>query len=238
MTEHARDAEAIFFAALDKTTPQGRVAYVEATCVGDPELLRRVRELLSCHEGSQGPARCASSRARVHRGPVRSQRAARHSHRPVQVIAADRRGRHGHRLHGRADPARPAQGRPQGHQAGHGHRQVIARFEAERQALAMMDHVNIARVLDAGATESGRPYFVMELVHGVPITRYCDEQPLDAARAAGAVRAGLPGRSSTPTRRGSSTATSSRPTSWSRSTTASRCPRSSTSAWPRRPGSS
>src|SRR5262249_20650453 len=56
--------------------------------------------------------------------------------------------------------------------------QVIARFEAERQALAMMDHVNIARVLDAGATASGRPYFVMELVHGVPITRYCDDHHL------------------------------------------------------------
>ena len=53
-------------------------------------------------------------------------------------------------------------------------RQVIARFEAERQALALMDHPNIARVLDAGATETGRPYFVMELVHGVPITEYCD----------------------------------------------------------------
>src|SRR2546423_1807450 len=57
-------------------------------------------------------------------------------------------------------------------------RQVIARFEAERQALAMMDHVNIARVLDAGATEGGRPYFVMELVHGVPITEYCDDHGL------------------------------------------------------------
>jgi serine/threonine protein kinase/tetratricopeptide (TPR) repeat protein len=57
-------------------------------------------------------------------------------------------------------------------------RQVIARFEAERQALAMMDHVNIARVLDAGATEAGRPYFVMELVHGVPITKYCDDNRL------------------------------------------------------------
>ena len=56
--------------------------------------------------------------------------------------------------------------------------QIIARFEAERQALAMMDHVNIARVLDAGATESGRPYFVMELVHGVPITTYCDDNHL------------------------------------------------------------
>ena len=52
---------------------------------------------------------------------------------------------------------------------------MIARFEAERQALALMDHPNIAQVLDAGATESGRPYFVMELVRGVPITEFCDE---------------------------------------------------------------
>jgi len=56
---------------------------------------------------------------------------------------------------------------------------VIARFEAERQALAMMDHPNIARVLDAGATETGRPYFVMELVRGVKITDYCDQNHLD-----------------------------------------------------------
>jgi serine/threonine protein kinase len=54
-------------------------------------------------------------------------------------------------------------------------RNVIARFEAERQALALMDHPNIARVLDAGATETGRPYFVMELVYGVKITDYCDQ---------------------------------------------------------------
>src|SRR5205085_1538467 len=56
---------------------------------------------------------------------------------------------------------------------GMGTRQVIARFEAERQALAMMDHPYIAKVLDAGATETGRPYFVMELVRGSPITQYC-----------------------------------------------------------------
>ena len=53
---------------------------------------------------------------------------------------------------------------------------VIARFEAERQALAMMDHPNIARVLDAGTTEAGRPYFVMELVQGIPINQYCDRK--------------------------------------------------------------
>ena len=59
-------------------------------------------------------------------------------------------------------------------------RQVVARFEAERQALAMMDHPNIARVLDGGATEAGRPYFVMELVQGVPITEFCDKNKLSA----------------------------------------------------------
>ncbi len=64
-------------------------------------------------------------------------------------------------------------------------RQVIARFEAERQALALMDHPNIARVLDAGATETGRPYFVMELVKGIPITRYCDENNLSTATRLG-----------------------------------------------------
>src|SRR5262249_54107587 len=56
--------------------------------------------------------------------------------------------------------------------------QVIARFEAERQALALMDHANIARVLDAGTTSAGRPYFVMDLVRGVPITKYCDQHHL------------------------------------------------------------
>ena len=57
-------------------------------------------------------------------------------------------------------------------------REVVARFEAERQALALMDHPNIAKVFDAGATDAGRPYFAMELVQGIPITEYCDRQQL------------------------------------------------------------
>src|SRR5258708_5489085 len=61
-------------------------------------------------------------------------------------------------------------------------KQVVGRFEAERQALALMDHPNIAKVLDAGATENGRPYFVMELVKGIAITRYCDENKLDTVQ--------------------------------------------------------
>ena len=94
-------------------------------------------------------------------------------------------------------------------------RQVVARFEAERQALALMDHPNIAQVFDGGETVAGRPYFVMELVKGIPITDFCDQNQLtlndrlelfiESAR-----------RCSTPTRRGSSTATSSRRTYWSR----------------------
>jgi Protein kinase domain len=90
-------------------------------------------------------------------------------------------------------------------------RQVLTRFEAERQALALMDHPNIAKVLDAGATDSGRPFFVMELVKGVPITRFCDErQLLPASGWSCSSRSAR--RSSTPTRRASSTGTSSRPT--------------------------
>ena len=61
-------------------------------------------------------------------------------------------------------------------------REVVARFEAERQALAMMEHHNIATVFDGGATDTGRPYFVMELVKGVPITEYCDEYGTNAER--------------------------------------------------------
>ena len=64
-------------------------------------------------------------------------------------------------------------------------RQVVARFEMERQALAMMDHPNIAKVLDAGATDTGRPYFVMELVRGIPITAYCDQNSLSPVQRLG-----------------------------------------------------
>ena len=104
-------------------------------------------------------------------------------------------------------------------------RQVIARFEAERQALAMMDHPNIAKVLDAGNTESGRPYFVMELVKGVPITEYCDEHHLDAAAAAGTVHAGLPRRAARPSERDHPPRHQAHPTCWWPSTTTGRCPR-------------
>ena len=91
---------------------------------------------------------------------------------------------------------------------------VVARFEAERQALALMDHPNIAKVLDAGTTDSGRPYFVMELVRGIPITEYCDQNKLTDPRATRNCSSRSARRSSTPTRRASFIETSSRPTCW------------------------
>src|SRR5579864_8239947 len=178
MTVHAQDAEAIFLAALDKATPQDRAAYVEATCGADLELLRRVRELLGCHEGSQGlldapppglgctvdmPASCEQPGALI--GPYKL----------LQQI-----GEGGMGTVFMAQQEKPVRRKValKVIKPGMDTRQVIARFEAERQALAMMDHVNIARVLDAGATPSGRPYFVMELVYGIPITKYCDDNHL------------------------------------------------------------
>ena len=76
-------------------------------------------------------------------------------------------------------------------------RHVIARFEAERQALALMDHPNIAKVFDAGTTDSGRPYFVMELVKGMPITDYCDRSSSPPATG-WSCSLGLPGGAARP----------------------------------------
>ena len=93
-------------------------------------------------------------------------------------------------------------------------KQVIARFEAERQALALMDHPNIAKVLDAGATETGRPYFVMELVQGHPDHRLLRPAPALTLRNGWICSSRSARPSSTRTRRASSTATSSPRTSW------------------------
>jgi serine/threonine protein kinase len=111
-------------------------------------------------------------------------------------------------------------------------RQIVARFEAERQALALMDHPHIAKIYDGGATTSGRPYFVMELVKGAPITTFCDDNQLD--RAPGSICSStFAKRCNTRIKRGSSTGTSSRPTCSWRPATARRWSRSSTSASPK-----
>jgi serine/threonine protein kinase len=181
MAERHLDEEAVFLAALQTTTREEQAAYVEFACAGRPELQWRVVELLKSHEESQGPfdapplavARTIDMAAELASAPA-----------PGTVIGPykllQQIGEGGMGAVYMAEQTQPVQRKVAVKviKAGMDSRPVIARFEAERQALAMMDHVNIARVLDAGTTEAGRPYFVMELVHGVPITTYCDENHL------------------------------------------------------------
>ena len=120
---------------------------------------------------------------------------------------------------------------------GLGSREVIARFELERQTLAILGHPNIARILDAGTTDDGRPFFAMEYVAGIPITQYCDEHKFSLQAAHRSFRASCAAACSTRICAASSIATSSLRTSWSPRSTASSRRRSSTSASPRRPPS-
>jgi serine/threonine protein kinase/predicted Zn-dependent protease len=178
MTEQANELEQVFLAALDRATPQERWAYVEGACAGNPELFRRVRELLDAHEGAPGPLDTTPAGL----GDTRELPPLREG--PGTVLGPYRLllpiGEGGMGAVFLAEQTRPVRRQValKVLKPGMDSRQVVARFEAERQALALMDHPSIAKVLDAGTTESGRPYFVMELVQGVPITRYCDERRL------------------------------------------------------------
>jgi serine/threonine protein kinase len=168
----------IFTEALGKVDPVERAAFLEQACSGSPDLRQRVERLLARHKNAgsflESPAFglngiCAETPIAVHAGMVIG------SYRLVEQI-----GEGGFGVVFMADQERPVRRKVALKiiKPGMDTRQVIARFEAERQALAMMDHPNIAKVHDAGATENGRPYFVMELVRGVPITEYCDQSNL------------------------------------------------------------
>jgi WD40 repeat protein/serine/threonine protein kinase len=199
MTEQS-PAEAIFFAALDKGTPEERAAYLDAACGDDHNLRQRVERLLAAHPQVghflEPPAPRAVGAAEAPTipppekspgGPARAETVPGNS--PVEDVGAVIAGRYklletlGQGGMGAVFMAQQTQ--PVKRvvalkliKLGMDSKQVLARFEAERQALALMDHPNIAKVLDAGTTDSGRPFFVMELVKGVPITRFCDERQL------------------------------------------------------------
>ncbi len=112
-------------------------------------------------------------------------------------------------------------------------RNILARFEAERQAIALMNHPHIAKLLDAGSTDTGTPFFVMELVKGISLTDFCDQQETQVSHNASPCSSRSAQRYNTPTTRASCTAISSRVTSSSKATMGSPCPGSSTSGWPR-----
>jgi serine/threonine protein kinase len=179
----------IFIAALQKDDPGERQAYLDEACAGQPVLREQVEGLLRLHEkaGSflEQPAAAGATSDEVVPGRWIDSAATRPpSEGPGSRIGPykllQQIGEGGMGAVYLAEQEQPVHRKVALKiiKPGMDSRQVIARFEAERQALALMDHPNIARVLDAGTTDSGRPYFVMELVKGVPITRFCDEQRL------------------------------------------------------------
>ena len=168
----------IFIAALDHADPADRAAFLDEKCGTDHDLRNHVAALLA-EQGKLGsflevPASPAAAATTDHgRGDVLGSRIG-----PYKLLQEIGEGGMGTVF--MAEQEEPIRRRVALKiiKPGMDSAQIIARFEAERQALALMDHPNIARVLDAGTTESGRPYFVMELVQGVAITEYCDQHRL------------------------------------------------------------
>ena len=182
----------LFVGALEKP-PAERAAFLDAACGGDQELRRRVEDLLREHQqvGSFLETPALSDTALLSRaalGPGDTAVVATVTEKPGDLIGPykllQKIGEGGCGVVYMAEQERPVRRRValKVIKLGMDTRNVIARFEAERQALAMMDHPNIAKVLDAGATETGRPYFVMELVRGVRITEYSDQNHLPTER--------------------------------------------------------
>jgi hypothetical protein len=211
-------AETIFAAAIQRGAAAERAAYVDRACAGDEELRAWVGALLAAHDGAGDgfmagpPADLAATAAAVGADDPPGTRADAADEAPGTAIGrytlVEQIGAGGMGVVFLAEQTRPVRRQValKVIRAGMDTRQVVARFEAERQALAVMDHPNIAKVLDGGSTAGGRPYFVMELVRGVPITDYCDANRL-APRERLGLFAQSAGPSSTRTRRGSSTAT-------------------------------
>src|SRR6516164_3031741 len=189
MTDTERQIMTIFSGALDRDSGPERAAYLDEACGGDAALRERVEALLRAHEQVGGfleprgtdaldPSPAASAATNPMAGTIIAGR-----YKLIEEIGEGGMGTVW--MAQQLEPVKRAVAvkliKP-----GMDSKQVLARFEAERQALALMDHPNIAKVLDGGitgepgalATGGGRPYFVMELVKGVPITKYCDEHRL------------------------------------------------------------
>ena len=185
MTEKTDLEEVIFEEALRKTSESERAAFLEGACRNDPQLRARLEMMLEGHlqapgfletvpEAIPGPRAISSAK-----GPVSEQPGHQIGHyKLLQQI-----GEGGCGVVYMAEQAEPVRRRValKVIKLGMDTKQVVARFEAERQALALMDHPNIAKVFDAGATDTGRPFFVMELVRGIKIIDYCDQHELSTS---------------------------------------------------------
>ena len=180
MTQQAPTERSIFLEAIEKQSEAERAWYVEQACRGDSRLCAKVNALLRAHQESGDLLDAPDALP-----PTTDQPVTEDVGNPIgRYKLLEQVGEGGMGVVFVAEQTEPIRRRValKVIKPGMDTRQVIARFEAERQALAMMDHPNIARVLDAGTTEAGRPYFVMELVRGMPITEYCDKARLRPAR--------------------------------------------------------
>lgn len=185
---HRRERE-IFLEALDRTDPDERAAYLDAACARKPDLRKAVEELLLHQEEDSFMAspvipRLSSNSALEEHQDTSTQ--TNICERPGDQIGHYRLlqmiGEGGAGVVFMAEQQTPVRRRValKVLKPGMDTKTVVARFESERQALALMDHPNIAKVLDAGSTANGRPFFVMELVRGIRITEYCDQNRLPA----------------------------------------------------------
>ena len=184
MAIDAARAKSLFLAASDLADPAQRAAFLDRECGGDADLRARVEALLRANDAAPLPP---AKEATV--DPADGQPETEDYGDPTARVGSILAGKYklieeigaggmgSVFLAQQTEPVKRAVA-VKVIKAGMDSRAVLARFEAERQALALMDHPNIARVLDAGATDSGRPYFAMELVKGVPITEYCDQAQL------------------------------------------------------------
>jgi serine/threonine protein kinase/WD40 repeat protein len=182
----ARRQKDLFMQALEITTPEERADFLARECGGDDDLRRQIEALLTAHGVTDSflekPAAALDATTAGSTAPPPTA--------PGQAIAPGAQvgpyhllgplGEGGMGVVYLAEQHEPVRRRValKVIRPGMGDDHALARFEQERQALALMDHPNIARVLDAGATADGRPYFVMELVQGAPITDFCDEHRL------------------------------------------------------------
>jgi eukaryotic-like serine/threonine-protein kinase len=184
--------KSIFLEALDIESSEDRTAFIESACRGDAALFASVTALIREHDRDDNPVDTpivATSDGRPFADvKTESYVAMNHSFSgqalgtmigPYKLM--EQIGEGGFGLVYVADQQSPIRRRVALKiiKPGMESREVLTRFEAERQAIALMDHPNIARVYDAGVTESAQPYFVMELVRGVPLTEYCDGHQLD-----------------------------------------------------------
>src|SRR6266850_6759087 len=181
MIEPLNPEVSIFNAALELPVEQ-RAAYVTKACSDDPDLAAQVDALLRAHEQAEGFLEVLPvdvNVAKIHH----HSRSEKDGDRIDHYKLLQRIGEGGYGIVYLAEQEEPVRRRValKVVRLGMDTEEIIARFEAERQALALMDHPNIAKVLDAGATETGRPYFVMELVRGIKITDFCDDNKMSIA---------------------------------------------------------